>query len=370
MKDVRWRLLAGWMLVAATAVSADHIGYADEHSVAASEARCAGSPEAAAEWLQALEVEDQARQIERLRTASGVEARIVTLVKFQHLMDEDERVSLLRETLAGASTQPRLLATLVSVCSKMRNPAGLCDGLAERIVALEPSNAWGWMQLAGEAQRAGDDEAARIALLASARSSHYTSPDRTLLNLLWTARRADPPSAALASARHSRILSEQAPTDDGSLRCEPAEILEDAAMDTLGHTLAATSQHFTATQSHCARALPAQDTALLQACRRLLRMVEDQAFAVVDVQMALALSSTIETPSEAGAASMREAQLQTLLGELASLVAPEGYPGNVSLRQLLEFQLEHGGMATLRHLVDVLASAGVGQDLRDGTESP
>jgi hypothetical protein len=339
--------------------------WAVDASMAEFERICAeGDRQVAGEWLQALEIDERARDLERLLNTSGVEARIVALLRFGSLLDKDEAARLVREAVAGAAVQPRLLGSLLLACPRIAGAAEICADLPDRIVALEPSNAWGWMSKAARAQRGGDREGTRAALLASGRSSQYLSPDREVLRMVWEDLRAHPSSEALASARHGMVLDARAGDHEGPMICAVADPQHDAASTALGHFMATPIEHVTALREQCGTARAAQDSELLAACLRLLRMIEDQAFSYFDVRLALRLRGEIGTASELAAAFHRETDLMQLYEALADrershetlLVTPDA----------VQRLIEHGEIAYWRWLVDEFEPESRAGDAPDG----
>ncbi|HRQ65465.1 MAG TPA: hypothetical protein PKZ76_11510 [Xanthomonadaceae bacterium] len=231
--------------------------------------------------------------------------------------------TLLADTLAGAALRPDLLAILHHTCglwlwhieprpgqSAVSYPAGCADAdLAARLTALEPSNARHWMRRANEAHRYGDHEDARAMLIASGRASTWRTPARSLARILDNALRRWPPPEELGellALQEESWATVNDPPSHTSMADPSTQNLRDG--DVLRATLVwnaamLVADGYSPVSTLCREALPAGDTALADACRRLARMMADHADTVLDRVIGLSLLAELAPPAAAAAAA-------------------------------------------------------------------
>ena len=302
------------------------------------------------ELIADLELRDRARLMPVLLAREDTESKVALLLLFDHALDPDERERILRDALAGAAVQPRTLAVLKRSCEKRAETEYDCASIADRIVALEPANAWAWMERASHRHLAGDAEGARADLLASGRSSYYYTPLRELLRIAWAARISVPADAELARLVCLRRLAALWPDGDRNAFCANRQALDHASEWFAGVSLAMSGHHLEALRARCGTAMAAQDGELLAACRRLTRMVERSGDSFMDALFAMRLQIEIGEVSEIGAVRARQAELQALLDRVA---LDSGQPMlAMGFRDHIEAQIEHGEVEALRRWLE------------------
>jgi hypothetical protein len=304
---------------------------------------------ACAHALEELRFQDGARFMAALLSRTDLEAKALLLTLHGDTLEVDERERLLVEARAGAALQPRLLAILQSACIRWPEPDAGCEGLVERIVALEPSNAWTWMQRAGMRHRAGDAEGARADLLASGRSSHYQAPARELLRIAWEARLTMPPNPELVRLECLDLLAARSPGIDRAAACAAVDPLDLAAGWQIGVAMAQPSNHLAALRPLCLTAQAARDGELLGACRRLARMLETQGSGLLDVLLGLSLQAEIGATPEIGAAVERQAALRAMLDRVGRYA--DELESVLGSRAFIEVLLDHGEVRALEWLL-------------------